>query len=57
MPGGQIFITVGLLKRLQSKDQLAGVLGHEVGHVVARHSAQQMAKQDLTQGLVVLQAW
>ncbi|MXV38716.1 M48 family metalloprotease [Flavobacteriaceae bacterium Ap0902] len=52
MPGGQIFITVGLLKRLQSKDQVAGVLGHEVGHVVARHSAQQMEKQKLTQGLV-----
>lgn len=52
MPGGQIFITAGLLKRLESEDQLAGVLGHEVGHVVARHSAEQMAKQDLTQGLV-----
>lgn len=52
MPGGQIFITMGLLKRLQSKDQVAGVLGHEVGHVVARHSAQQMEKQKLTQGLV-----
>ena len=52
MPGGQIFITAGLLKRLDSEDQVAGVLGHEVGHVVARHSAQQMAKQDLTSGLV-----
>lgn len=51
MPGGQIFITAGLLKRLETEDQVAGVLGHEIGHVVARHSAQQMAKQDLTQGL------
>lgn len=51
LPGGQIFITEGLLGRLQSVDQLAGVLGHEVGHVIARHSAQQMAKQELTQGL------
>ncbi len=51
MPGGQIFITAGLLKRLENEDQVAGVLGHEIGHVVARHSAQQMAKQDLTQGL------
>lgn len=51
MPGGQIFITVGLLKRLEDENQVAGVLGHEIGHVVARHSAQQMAKQDLTQGL------
>ncbi|MFN8352852.1 MAG: M48 family metallopeptidase [Spirosomataceae bacterium] len=52
LPGGQIFITVGLLKRLQTEDQLAGVLGHEIGHVVARHSAQQMAKEQLTNGLV-----
>lgn len=52
LPGGQMFITVGLLKRLKSEDQLAGVLGHEVGHVVHRHSAQQMAKSDFYQGLV-----
>jgi predicted Zn-dependent protease len=52
LPGGQIFITVGLLKRLKSEDQLAGVLGHEIGHVVHRHSAQQMAKSDFYQGLV-----
>ena len=52
LPGGQIFITVGLLKRLESDDQVAGVLGHEIGHVVGRHSAEQMAKQELTQGLV-----
>jgi predicted Zn-dependent protease len=51
LPGGQVFITAGLLKRLQSEDQLAGVLGHEIGHVVARHSAQQLAKAKLTQGL------
>lgn len=52
LPGGQIFITMGLLKRLENEDQIAGVLGHEIGHVVARHSAEQMAKQQLTQGLV-----
>ena len=52
LPGGQIFITVGLLKRLKTEDQLAGVLGHEVGHVIHRHSAQQMAKSDFYQGLV-----
>ncbi|MGV4462826.1 M48 family metalloprotease [Ornithobacterium rhinotracheale] len=52
LPGGQIFITVGLLKRLKTEGQIAGVLGHEIGHVVARHSAEQMAKQQLTQGLV-----
>ena len=47
LPGGQIFITEGLLRRLQSEDQIAGVLGHETGHVVHRHSAEQMAKGQL----------
>lgn len=51
LPGGQIFITEGLLKHLESDGALACVLAHEVGHVVARHSAQQLAKQQLTQGL------
>src|SRR5690606_16323390 len=51
LPGGQIFITEALLSRLENLDQLAGVLGHEVGHVIARHSAQQMAKQELSQGI------
>lgn len=51
LPGGQIFITNALFNRLQTEDQLAGVLGHEIGHVIARHSAQQIAKQELSQGL------
>ncbi len=51
LPGGQVFITAGLLKRLSSEGQVAGVLGHEIGHVVARHSAEQIAKSNLTQGL------
>lgn len=51
LPGGQIFITSGLLSRLKSEDQLAGVLGHEVGHVVARHSAEKLAQMELAQGL------
>jgi beta-barrel assembly-enhancing protease len=51
LPGGQIFITAALLQKLQTEGQLAGVLGHEVGHVVARHSAQRMAKEQLTQGI------
>lgn len=52
LPGGQVFITQGLLRRLETEGQLAGVLGHETGHVIARHSAQQMAKGDLLSGLV-----
>ncbi|WP_461489171.1 M48 family metalloprotease [Pontibacter sp. HJ8] len=51
LPGGQIFITAGLLSKLSTEGQLAGVLGHEIGHVVGRHSAQQLAKAKLTQGL------
>jgi beta-barrel assembly-enhancing protease len=51
MPGGQIFITTALLSRLENKDQLAGVLGHEIGHVVARHSAEKLAQMELAQGL------
>jgi predicted Zn-dependent protease len=51
LPGGQVFITQGLLKRLTSEGEIAGVLGHEIGHVVARHGAQHIAKQRLTQGL------
>lgn len=51
LPGGQIFITTGLLGRLENKDQLAGVLGHEIGHVVARHSAERLAQMELAQGL------
>lgn len=51
LPGGQVFITVGLLSKLKSEDQVAGVLGHEVGHVVYRHSSEQMAKSEFYQGL------
>ncbi len=51
LPGGQIFITRGLYDKLQNEGELAGVLGHETGHVVARHSAEQLAKTQLTQGL------
>lgn len=43
LPGGQIFITYGLYKRLPDEAALAGVLGHEIGHVLARHAAEQMA--------------
>ena len=51
LPGGQIFITRALYNQLQDEAQLAGVLGHETGHVVARHSAEQIAKARLTEGL------
>jgi len=52
LPGGQVFITAALLARLSSEAQLAGVLGHEVGHVIGRHGAEHLAKQQLGQSLV-----
>jgi predicted Zn-dependent protease len=51
LPGGQIFITRALFDQLENEGQLAGVLGHEVGHVIGRHSAEHIAKAELTQGL------
>ena len=51
LPGGQLFITTGLLNQMETEGQLAAVLAHEVTHVVARHSAEQIAKTQLTQGL------
>lgn len=52
LPGGQVFITAALFNKLGSEDQLAGVLGHEVGHVVHRHGAERMAKTGFIQGLI-----
>lgn len=51
LPGGQVFITAALYGKLTTEGQLAGVLGHEIGHVMARHGAQRIAKQDLTEGI------
>jgi predicted Zn-dependent protease len=44
VPGGFIYVNRGLIERTERMDQLAGVLGHEIGHVVKRHSVQQMEK-------------
>lgn len=52
LPGGPVYITAGLLEQLSTEDQVAGVLGHEIGHVLARHSAAQMAQSELTNGLI-----
>ncbi len=53
LPGGQVFITEALYDKLADEAELAGVLGHEIGHVIHRHSAQQMAKGQLGQLLTV----
>lgn len=52
LPGGQIFITVALYEKLETEAQLAGVLGHEIGHVINRHGAEHMAKGQLGQMIV-----
>ena len=52
LPGGQCFITAALFGRLQSEDQLAGIMGHEMGHVIHRHGAVRMAKSNFIQGLI-----
>jgi predicted Zn-dependent protease len=51
LPGGQIFITRALFQKLDTEAQLAGVLGHEIGHVIHRHAAQHMATGQLGQML------
>jgi predicted Zn-dependent protease len=45
VPGGAIYVTRGILPFLDSEAELAGVIGHEIGHVTARHSAQQYTRQ------------
>lgn len=46
-PGGQIYITTGLLFRMRSEAELAGALGHEIAHVIARHHVKAYQKQKL----------
>ncbi len=47
LPGGFIYVTRGILADLDSEAELAGVMGHEIGHVTARHSVTQMSRQQL----------
>ena len=53
LPGGKICITRGLLSRMESEDGMAAVLGHEVGHVTARHAVAAYNRQMLTTALLV----
>jgi predicted Zn-dependent protease len=46
LPGGFIYVNRGLIERAERLDELAGALGHEIGHVVRRHSVQQMEKRN-----------
>ncbi len=49
LPSGQIGVTTGLLRLTANDDQLAAVIGHEVGHVVAHHAAERYSQTALTQ--------
>jgi len=49
VPGGYVYFTRGILAHFNNEAEFAGVLGHEIGHVTARHTAQQMRKQQLAQ--------
>jgi predicted Zn-dependent protease len=49
LPGGFVYITRGILAHMNSEAELAGVVGHEIGHVTARHGVNQMSKQQLAQ--------
>ena len=44
VPGGFVYVNRGLIERTDQMDELAGVLGHEIGHVVRRHTVKQMEK-------------
>ena len=47
LPGGFVYVTRGLLAHLTSEAELASVVGHEIGHITARHTAAEMSKQQL----------
>jgi len=49
VPGGYVYLTRGILSYCNSEAELAGVMGHEIGHVTARHSAQQYSRAQLAQ--------
>ncbi len=55
LPGGYVYVTRGIMAYMESEADLAGVIGHEIGHVTARHGAQRATRQQ-TAGLGVLAA-
>jgi predicted Zn-dependent protease len=53
VPGGYVYLTRGILAQLNNEAELAGVIGHEMGHIAARHSISQQSKQQLGQLLLI----
>jgi len=52
VPGGHIYVNTGLLQLADNEAELAGVLGHEIAHVAARHAIEQMRQQAIAQGVL-----
>jgi len=53
VPGGYVYFTRGIMAHFNNEAEFAGVLGHEIGHITARHSAAQYSKQMLMQGALI----
>lgn len=53
LPGGKVFMSRGLMQKMTNEAQLAGVLGHEIGHVTARHGNERMSQAMVAQGLLL----
>ncbi|HEY9855575.1 MAG TPA: M48 family metallopeptidase [Stenomitos sp.] len=53
LPGGFVFITTGALQAMSNEAELAGVLGHEVGHVAARHGVEQIRRALVARGFLI----
>jgi predicted Zn-dependent protease len=53
VPGGYVYLTRGILAQLNNEAELAGVIGHEIGHITARHTVSQQSKQQLGQLLLI----
>ncbi|MEO6487287.1 MAG: M48 family metalloprotease [Thermoanaerobaculia bacterium] len=49
LPGGYIYVTRGMMERVNSEAELAGVIGHEIAHVTARHAAQRISRAQVAQ--------
>lgn len=53
VPGGYVYFTRGIMAHFNNEAEMAGVLGHEIGHITARHSAKQYSRQTMMQALFI----